>query len=839
MMNAHRIGLGMALPVGLGTRAWCAGLIAALVALAVLTGPAARAWPLGRCDVCGQEATVALVRARFAPLMALPLGGARFEDASPAWLGGASPAAFGMPRGMLQVVGVAATRGLVIAELGSADAGGMFVVPVSGGAAGAPVRIAEEARREVEVGFDAREARMVFVSPRGVVVATLAATAAEAQPARVVVPMSPASASGSGGAGAVRERLERPRFIDDRYVVYERSRSPARGGADVSTVEIVAADGSEPPRVLVPAKAGGQGRVPVAFDPEHLLLYRDGVLQAVEHGALRSLAPHFEGAVVTPGAPTFVDRPVAATGVWLTLGPGGEKGRRALGRIDGSLNLERVTAPRPMYLEPLVAPGGARVAVSLAGADGAWALHVVGGGRGAVEDRVVSAPGARPIWPVAWDPSGRYVAGCRGGEVVVADTTRTGDEALRVVAAEGTTGVPYCSVRAVVMTGRGPMVVYEARAGDGTRPVLVPAGEVRDAGGHRMPVSGGSAVHLPEGLSVVGAVGGALVVQSVAAPAKLVVTRGGRTTDLVPWQREGIATAYMARERNGSGVVVYRLVGDSRWFVVPVGFGAGVVPRVWADGDGERARRDGTGREPQLIGFTRGWGVFADGARVIGYRLAGGDVGRPVVLMEDAERPVVDAVRGRIVVRHGRLSGAPALVSVAIEPAGASGVVGPTTVVLAGRVGAFDVDQASGRVVALGAAALVLAANDGSEAERPEVRALGPAIARRGSPSTQLMLADDPGGPVDLVALQDGTVAVAVRGPDLHMNSLPPVHWVWVPINGPIAGRRGGRADGAWPTIAAPARCVPTADGCADGALGEPSSDGGETVWLLRSVRTR
>ena len=723
-------------------------------------------WPSG-------WTAIGVVRTAFAPLLVVPLdrlGSGRDVDGAE-YLGGASPAAFGLPSGRLQVVATAPSRGLVVVEIGGPEGGAMFALPVRDGVGGRPVRIAREVRADFDVALDAPEGRLVFVGAGGLVVAFVAALEADARPPVVVVPRPTEPG----------ERLERPRFVGDEYLVYERSRTPPRGGATTSVIEIVRADGASPPRVLLAPAAGSQDRTPVVFDADRLLVYRKGVLHFADHGTLTPLAPHFAGHALTGDAfHRAAPQGAGDAPVVLVLGGGGERAARALATVDATGVVRRLTEARPMYLEALVAPDGLRLVVSTAPASRAspaaapsndanrtarWVVEEV---RWSGEVRALTPPGATPIQLVAWDASGRWVAGCRGHEVVVVDSAHPGP--ARVVAS--IEGQPACTVRAIAETERGPVVVFEPRDEDASRPAVV-------------SVAGGAIQRLPRKTHVVGVLGGALVLSSWDHPARIVAraaTADLRVAVLVPWEREGIPEAYLTRDVEGRPVVVYRLGQDAD---------GGESPRWWAiraDGrGGVPVHLNGRGRaRGRLLGFVRGWMVFHEGSQCIGFRLDGRDATGPVVLHESVEGAELASRAGRLVVRT-RHGDEVAIVAVPIDAAGA----GAGVAVLRshyGSIRAFDVDEAAGTVVALAgfgsaSGSLLVAALDGHEAATPRVVPIPQAQGASAADG----LGFDRGGPIDVLAPGDGTARVLVRGRDMHMSSLPPVFRVVVRLDGKTA----------------------------------------------------
>jgi hypothetical protein len=308
----------------------------------------------------------------------------------------------------------------------------------------------------------------------------------------------------------------------------------------------------------------------------------------------------------------------------------------------------------------------------------------------------------------------------------------------------------------------------------------------------------------------------------------------------LPWQREGIPEAYLTSDGEGRPVVVYRLGWDVE---------GGESPRWWAiQADG---RRGGSAPVPvpvntwgrargRLLGFVRGWMVFHDGARCIGFRLDGRDAAGPVVLHEGADSAALGSRAGRLVVRTRR-GDEVALVAVPIDAAGA----GAPTVVLRGPYGpygsvrAFDVDEAAGTVVALagiGSAfgGLLIAALDGHEAAAPRVV---PVPTAHGGPAAD-GLGLDRGGPFDVVAPGDGTALVLIRGRDMHMSSLPPTLRVIVRLDGNTAPA-SSTAPAFAGLFATCARLHGSALPCPSAGGIDPDPSGAETLQPLGSLGGR
>lgn len=615
---------------------------------------------------------VVLVRSRLSPLAVADPGG-RLRA-----LGPMSPRGFGLAQGRLRFLVTSSAVAAVIVEVAGPDGGALFALPIAGGD---PIRLTSTRALGLDVALSPDGRRLLYVDGTTPMVLELSTGGSARGPIPILAP--------EGAPAAPREvRIERPRWLDDLTVAFERAVSAADGRI-ASVIEVARPDRDPRAAPLIPpagtrAAKATQDRL-AAVVGDSVLAYRDGVLHRFAPGhEPRAIRGRFEAAVVAP-YPNVLGRVPWAV---LALGDSGVARRISLGRIDPAGVVTPLTEVRTAYLDPLVLPDRRALLWSVRIAGG-WVVERVSLEDGAEGSATLTAPHASPIELVTTVPGGGRVVGCRGGEVVVVDATGAGEIRVLTNAPEN----PSCTVRAVT----AEHVAFERRRGDDWRLEI-------------LPLDGGPAIPIAGGASPVGVLSGELIVQRGWEGSAAIVHEpsGAPRQVLVPWQAEGITRA----KRTPAGrTAIFQVGDDPSWRAVRIDR-PGVLVDVTGPGQGYVA-----------IGLTDDRLVAWEAARVryVSWRLDGTERGAPTVVLEDAPvRAPFAQGAGRVI--GGRGDGT--VVSAVVDGSERSRPV----VVLRGMApwhASLAWDPVYRRVVASavvdGLGAIVSASIFGEDAERPRV----------------------------------------------------------------------------------------------------------------------
>ncbi len=568
---------------------------------------------------------VVLVRSRMGPLSLVT------PDTTARPLGPRSPTGFGAEHGRLRLIATSVPLHLAVVELAGPTSSTLFALSLPSSADPAPtdaipVLLATARSVGLDVALSPDGTRLLYIDDLTPTVLDLAH--APTHPTAPPPPIRISTAPGTRRAAPPDLSIERPRWLDDHTIAFERAVSLSSGRI-VTTLEAAPADGSAPARLLVPS-ADTQDRF-AALVGDHLLAYRDGVLVRATRGARPvPLAPRFTAHLVAPFPNPLgrVDR------AWLTFGPSGVTRELALATLDASGRPATLTPRRIAYLDPLVAPGHDH------------ALWSVSTPRGFVVERVhadgtitpLTTPHPTPIELVAFTPDATRVVGCRGPDLVVVDLDRAAAAPAHHLTSAPDN--PSCGVRALTPTH---VAVDRKRADD--QQTELHALDPRAASDPPQV--------LPRGAHVVAALGPHLITQSVAAPAATLIheprTDSAAHVTLLPWLDAGITDAH--RSPDGRAVV-FRVGGDTRWHAVFVARPGITVP-ISAPSDSAIALGLGTTR---LVAWE------PDAQRIVAYRLDGADRATPTIVLRDVLLPgpfAQDLERALALTRDGRLVSAP------------------------------------------------------------------------------------------------------------------------------------------------------------------------------------
>ncbi|MFO0751383.1 MAG: hypothetical protein U1F43_37800 [Myxococcota bacterium] len=524
-----------------------------------------------------------LVRASIQPLAVVALAGPDAGKVAP--LGPSTPRGFGKSAGRLRFLAASEPLGWAIVELGAATGSGIFALPVDGGA---PIPLADSHGVGFDVALSPDGRSLAYIDGNDLVVLDLARHLARV--------LARGAAAGPRAPGA---RLERPRWLDPDRVAFERSLDVS--GSPPTTIEVATLAGAT--SLLVPHRGRSQDRLQAAFG-DGLIAAVDGSLFYVDARHRTPVGTHF-GADV---------HGVVPAGALVTLGESGVLRSAALAVVEPGGHIRSVRPTRPIYLDPLPTPDGARAAWTVA-VDGGWAIEEVDLA-GDPRPRLLGTAQAQPIELVAWTPDGRSVVGCRGDDIVAIDSAASGARGLRVLAT-ATTPTPSCLLRAVVASAAGPVAVFDRRD--------APPGDSWHVG--FVPVAGGPATLLAADSSYVGAVAGHVIVSTGWEGSGAIVLdapgSSGARVEVVPWQAAGIVEAY--RDEAGA-TVVYRVGRDPAWLGARV---AAPGKAFAVTGPSPRGMALNGARPPRAVG--------PQAREVRAYRVDGQDAAHPTVVLSGVD----------------------------------------------------------------------------------------------------------------------------------------------------------------------------------------------------------
>ncbi len=539
---------------------------------------------------------VVLVRTRMGPLSVVTPG----TSAVP--LGPRSPPGFGLTTGRLRHLATSEPLGLVIVEVAGPTPTASDPAAVTGGifalspANPAPVMLASTRGVDLDVALSPDGRRLLYIEGDVPMVVTLTAIPSAVTAPLLIAPARPMPAN------VPEIRIERPRWLDNETIAYERSVIQRNNGLTQTTIEVAPADGSANANYLVP-RGPAQDRL-AAVVGEHVLAYRGGTLHLFSPGKrAQPIGLRFAAGVVAP----FPNLEPRLDLTVLALGPSGVTRSISLATLDAAAAQRPLAPARTAYLDPIISADRAALYWSVATPAG-FVVERIDLATRLTTTIATSHP--TPIELVRFTPDRTHLIGCRGPDLVVIDT-RGSNTAPRVLTSAPDN--PSCAIRGVTTTH----VAFDQKLGDDWQLTLVPFSAApieRLAPGTTLVATLGDRFITQAGWEGVGT-----IVREPSSDARTHVT-------LVPWQDAGISDV---RRTPGGATVLFRIGSAPRWQAVRVD-----RPGVLVDVTGPAE-----GCLPVGLDDDRLVAWDATGRRFVSWRLDGRDSGRPTLVLGDVLVP--------------------------------------------------------------------------------------------------------------------------------------------------------------------------------------------------------